>query len=152
MMNIITCKGVVVTMLNKIFSLPGLGLEPAMQAMQFAFSHILKPAQSRDSIGSNSSDERRSSSGILYYSKLSSNLIMCVPVWPSVAVDGVIFWVMRYLLEWPTSNASNGIHTMCQIASLVIMVLNIPDTAPYMFFCLRFPRRLVQMMFPFSPF
>ncbi|KAI5747410.1 hypothetical protein M8J77_014239 [Diaphorina citri] len=48
---------------DSISSASGLGLEPAMQAMQFAFSHILKPAQSRDSIGSNSSDERRSSSG-----------------------------------------------------------------------------------------
>ncbi|KAL1460732.1 hypothetical protein WDU94_012684 [Cyamophila willieti] len=53
---------------DSISSASGLGLEPAMQAMQFAFSHILKPAHSRDSIGSNSSDERRSSSGILYYS------------------------------------------------------------------------------------
>uniref|UniRef100_A0A8D9BY52 Phosphoinositide phospholipase C n=2 Tax=Cacopsylla melanoneura TaxID=428564 RepID=A0A8D9BY52_9HEMI len=48
---------------DSISSASGLGLEPAMQAMQFAFSHILKPAHSRDSIGSNSSDERRSSSG-----------------------------------------------------------------------------------------
>ncbi|XP_026688057.1 uncharacterized protein LOC113472487, partial [Diaphorina citri] len=35
---------------DSISSASGLGLEPAMQAMQFAFSHILKPAQSRDSI------------------------------------------------------------------------------------------------------
>lgn len=41
---------------DSIGSASGLGLEPAMQATLFAFSHILRPAHSKDSLRSNSSD------------------------------------------------------------------------------------------------
>lgn len=37
---------------DSVSSASGLGLEPAMQATLFAFSHILRPAHSRDSISS----------------------------------------------------------------------------------------------------
>ncbi|XP_075223466.1 1-phosphatidylinositol 4,5-bisphosphate phosphodiesterase epsilon-1-like isoform X4 [Lycorma delicatula] len=48
---------------DSISSASGLGLEPAMQAI-FAFSHILRPAQSKDSLHSaTSSDGRHSPSG-----------------------------------------------------------------------------------------
>lgn len=44
---------------DSIGSASGLGLEPAMQATLFAFSHILRPAHSKDSLRSNSSDGNR---------------------------------------------------------------------------------------------
>ncbi|XP_046688497.1 uncharacterized protein LOC124374291 isoform X3 [Homalodisca vitripennis] len=42
---------------DSVSSASGLGLEPAMQATLFAFSHILRPAHSKDSLRSNSSDD-----------------------------------------------------------------------------------------------
>ncbi|RZF45199.1 hypothetical protein LSTR_LSTR009970 [Laodelphax striatellus] len=47
---------------DSISSASGLGLEPAMQAI-FAFSHILRPAQSRDSLHSVASSDGRHSPG-----------------------------------------------------------------------------------------
>lgn len=48
---------------DSVSSASGLGLEPAMQATLFAFSHILRPANSRDSISSDGKHSPRT--GIL---------------------------------------------------------------------------------------
>lgn len=61
---------------DSISSASGLGLEPAMQAI-FAFSHILRPAHSKDSLHSaTSSDGRHSPSSKKFYSFFTCSCVI----------------------------------------------------------------------------